>query len=129
MERTNTVIIGMGSNSNPKSHLEFARSNLQTVFPDIVFSRQQQTEPVGFKTNLLPFLNQLALVRTQTDIPEIRKTLKGLEKKAGRKPEDKEHEIVRLDLDILQINDQILKPEELNRSYYQQAMSELQHLL
>lgn len=129
MERTNTVIIGMGSNCNPKSHLEFARSNLQTVFPDIVFSRQQQTEPVGFKTNLQPFLNQLALVRTQTDIPEIRKTLKGLEKKAGRKPEDKEHEIVRLDLDILQINDQILKPEELNRSYYQQAMSELQHLL
>lgn len=129
MERTNTVIIGMGSNYDSKNHLEFARRNLQIIFPDIVFSRLLQTEPVGFQTNLQPFLNQLALVRTQTDTPGIRNALKELEKEAGRTPEDKKQEIIRLDLDILQINDQILKAEELNRSYYQQAMSDLRHLL
>lgn len=125
MPQQNILIIGMGSNHNTAANLEMARQKLKKRYPQTVFSNARDTEPVGFKRNTTLFTNQLALLKTEDDIPTVRSFLKSLEQLAQRTVADKANEIVRLDLDILQANETIIKKEELQRSYYQDALSEL----
>lgn len=125
MPQQNILIIGMGSNHNAAANLEMARQELKKRYPQTVFSNVRDTEPVGFKRNTTLFTNQLALLKTEDDIPVVRSFLKSLEQLAQRTTADKANEIVRLDLDILQANETIIKKEELQRSYYQDALSEL----
>lgn len=125
MPQQNILIIGMGSNHNAAANLEMARQKLKKRYPQTVFSNARDTEPVGFKRNTTLFTNQLALLKTEDDIPVVRSFLKSLEQLAQRTTADKANEIVRLDLDILQANETIIKKEELQRSYYQDALSEL----
>lgn len=125
MPQQNILIIGMGSNHNATANLEMARQELKKRYPQTVFSNVRDTEPVGFKRNTALFTNQLALLKTEDDIPAVRSFLKSLEQLAQRTVADKANEIVRLDLDILQANETIIKKEELQRSYYQDALSEL----
>jgi 2-amino-4-hydroxy-6-hydroxymethyldihydropteridine diphosphokinase len=40
-----------------------------------------------------------------------------MEHAAGRRPEDKAQGIVHLDVDLLQFDDQVLKPADFQRSY------------
>lgn len=121
----NILIIGMGSNCQAEKQLSECRKALRNIFPDIRFSTPCTTLPIGFKSNPAPFINQLAVVTTTETYEQVRCLLKELERKAGRQKEDKEKEIVRLDLDVLRFNKTDLKAEELQRPYYQAALQEL----
>lgn len=125
MQKETEIIIGIGSNCQAEKHLALAQSRLREYFPAICFSSVRQTEPVGFVHNKSPFSNQLALLRTTQSVSEIRSALKDIEQDAGRKPKDKEHEIVKLDLDILRVGQETIKAEELSRVYYCEALKEL----
>lgn len=117
-------ILGIGSNEQPEEQIRRARQTLCARFPDIWFSPVRRTEPVGFQHNSHCFLNCLAVVHTDLDTAQLKVFLKQTESEAGRTPEDKQREVVRLDLDILAAGRNILKAEELQRPYYQELLQE-----
>lgn len=126
MQQTSTYILGIGSNHHAEKNLRYAQEKLAKQYPDIRFSTIYHTEPIGLTMNQTPFQNQLGLMHTNETAENISHFLKQLEKECGRTAEDKIQEIIKLDLDILQINDNPLKPQELQRPYYQKALQELQ---
>ena len=55
----------------------------------------------------------------------MRACLKAIEREAGRVPEDKPREIVRLDIDLLSCDGRVLKPADMERGYVRQGLKEL----
>lgn len=114
---SHTCFLCMGSNTESSKNLQFAREWLQRFFPDIRFGEEMQTEARTFYHNRTPFLNQTG--RFHSDMPkeEIVAICKHIERLAGRTQEDKSREIVKLDIDLLQYDHLILKPEDMKLPY------------
>ena len=49
-----------------------------------------------------------------------------IEREAGRMPEEKKQEIVRLDLDLLSCDDTVYKPDDLKRDYICRGLKEIE---
>ena len=118
-------LLCLGSNSNRHFHMEAARKALIEHFPNIRFSEEMTTDAIGNKF-LSPFSNQVAKIETSLTSEEIRKLLKQIEQNNGRVPEDKEHGIVKLDIDLLTFDDLILKPNDLEKDFVIKGISSLQ---
>lgn len=116
--------ICIGSNEQRRRNLALARTRLTELFPDIRFSAEMDTEPLFFRRQAM-FSNQVARFTSDCGIDEIVSRLKGIERKAGRTPEDKRQEIVRLDIDLLSCDDRVYKPEDWKRDYIARGLEEL----
>ena len=119
-----TCLLCLGSNLDGAIRLSAARSALRSHFPDIRFSEELVTEAIG-SGFLSPFHNQVACLETPQDAESIRTLLKSIEQVQGRLPEDKAQGIVKLDIDLLMIDDQVLKPKDMEREFVKQGMEEL----
>ena len=71
------------------------------------------------------FLNQVAIAFTSEEPDQLIAIFKQIEKKLGRAPEDKQKENILMDIDLLQWNDRVLKPYDLQRPYIQSALRAL----
>ena len=116
--------ICIGSNVNRKENLALARKRLSELFPNIRFSAEADTEPLFFRRQAL-FANQVARFTSDSDADEIILHLKDIEREAGRTPEEKKQEIVRLDIDFLSCDSRVYKPEDLKRDYIIRGLKEL----
>ncbi len=116
--------IELGSNEPTPVFLEYAREELRTLFPDIVFGTVMQTEPFCLPSSR-PFFNQSAKIRTLWSVEEIKSNFKRIENRIGRKAEDKLKGIVKIDLDLLSYDGTVLKPEDWERPYVQAGIKEL----
>ena len=110
-------IISIGSNEQRKDNLALARKRLSELFPGIRFSKEEETKPL--------FSNQIARVVSSKQVGEVSSHLKSIEREAGRKPEEKLQEIVRLDIDLLSCDETIYKPEDLKRDYIIRGLKQL----
>ena len=119
-----TCLLCLGSNLDGDFRLSEARSVLRSHFPDIRFSQELVTEAIG-SGFLSPFHNQVARLETTQDAASIRTILKGIERAQGRLPEDKAQGIVKMDIDLLMVDDQVLKPKDLEREFVKRGMKEL----
>lgn len=119
-----TYILCLGSNDQKKESLRLARKRLKTLFPDIYFADEEETEPIGFIRSE-KFLNQVGVFTSDLPMPDIRSTLKEIEREAGRKPEDKEKGIVLLDIDLLADESMLYKPVDWDRDYVQRGIAQL----
>lgn len=119
-----TCLLCMGSNYERKSHMANARKSLAHHFTNLRFGEEMETEAIGSKF-LSPFSNQLAILSTSLSSEEIRSVLKQIENENGRLPEDKEQGIVKLDIDLLMVDDTILKPDDLKKEFVQKGIQEL----
>lgn len=119
-----TCLLCLGSNINRHHHMEAARKALNDHFPNIRFTEEMTTEAIGDRF-LSPFSNQVAKMKTALSIEEIRKILKQIEKENGRLPEDKEQGIVKLDIDLLMVDDCVLKPKDMEREFVKEGMKSL----
>lgn len=117
----NKVIVGLGSNQDKEKNMAHAVKLLCDYFVSIRFSGAVYTEPVNMLNPSL-FLNQVAVAFTEEEPDEIIKYFKSVEKQLGRMPEDKLKENIPIDIDLLQWNDRVLKPLDLQRSYIQSAL-------
>lgn len=115
-------LICIGSNTEPASHLALARRELQHCFPDVWFSTEVVTAPIGMRHNQASFINQLARLSSDAQPKEIEQQLKEIEHLAGRTPEEKALEVVRLDLDLLMADEEVLRPKDLQRDFVQQLL-------
>lgn len=121
------VILCLGSNYEPAASLAFARLRLQALCPGIRFATEVRTAPIGMRLRFEPFHNQVALFTADAiDADAFRLRLKQIERQAGRAADDKAREIVRLDIDLLAIDDHIIKPADWQRAYVRQGVEELQ---
>lgn len=117
-------LICMGSNTEPSHHMALARCELQRLFTDVSFTPELTTEPLGMKHSTAPFVNQLARFTSQASPSEVQQLLKQIEHTAGRRPEEKALEIIRLDLDLLMADGHPLRKEELQRSFVKQLLTQ-----
>lgn len=120
----NICFIALGSNRESSQYLKEAQRRLTETFPDIRFSRILKTQPVNFCNSNL-FFNQTAVFHTDLEEESVTKLLKTIEKEMGRLPEDKQHGIVLIDLDLLIFNKSVKKAEDLSRTYIKEGLKEL----
>lgn len=120
-----TYLVSLGSNKNKRENMLKCRRMLETYFQHITYSEMLETNPVGEDFTLM-FFNQLAIISCDYELSEIKKKLKDIEKKLGRKTSDKSQGIVLIDLDVLAINESIVKPEDFERPYIDQLLLSLQ---
>lgn len=112
----NIALVSIGSNENREQNMLLSCRLLTELFPDIIFSDTCVTIPYGlnYKND---FLNRLAIINTEAEQLEVNETLKLLEKEIGRSSTDKQKGLVKIDLDLVKWNDEILKPKDMERSY------------
>ena len=115
-------LICLGSNTEQDYNMALARRELQALFPDVTFSVQLLTEPIGMKHSLAPFANQLARFTSPDSPSMVKQQLKDIEWRAGRRPEEKAQETIRLDLDLLMVDGAPLKSDDLQRSFVKQLL-------
>ena len=120
---THHCLICLGSNFGYSERLKAARCALQRFFSDIRFGMEMETEAIGGKW-LSPFCNQLAIFTSDLSAFDIRLILKRIEKENGRLPEDKEKGVVKLDIDLLMVDDEVLKPEDMERDFVKKGLEE-----
>ncbi len=116
--------VSIGSNEQREANLALARRRLKELFPDIRFAGEEETAPLRCRRTA-PFANQLARFRSDSPAHEVDALLKAIEREAGRKPEEKEREIIRLDIDLLACDATIFKPEDMQREYVRKGLSQL----
>ncbi|WP_239060695.1 2-amino-4-hydroxy-6-hydroxymethyldihydropteridine diphosphokinase [Bacteroides sp. 519] len=106
----------MGSNSGKEEKLLFARTHLTHLFSSIIFGEEIETKPLFIANDSL-FLNQVARFESEQNPEEVRCLMKQIESSAGRTKEDTARGIIALDIDILMVDDIVLKPEDMKRQY------------
>lgn len=74
------------------------------------------------------FLNLIALFETDLDRETLEAKLKKLEAKLGRDYDDDEEGIIPMDLDIIEWNDEVYKPQDMVRPYVVAGLEELDEL-
>lgn len=112
----NKFLISIGSNTDGKSNLSLCRIFLDSYFENITYSEICETEPYGdnYSHN---FINQIAFIESEMNIEQVQSTLKSIEYKIGRRPEDKQFGLVKIDVDLVVWNKEIIKPKDLERNY------------
>lgn len=111
-----TYLVSLGSNENRTENMVRCRQLLELCFQSIDYSDMLETEPVGEGFKGL-FYNQLAIVCSDCGLAEIKQTLKVIEKEQGRTSTDKSKGIVIIDLDVLAVNEKIVKSADFARPY------------
>lgn len=112
----NEIIVCIGSNRNPTANVECAGRLLCDYFTSLRFSAPVYTEPIGVGLSGL-FLNQVVTAYTPDHPEEVNRVLKQIERQMGRTPQDKLRGDIPIDIDLLQWNDQVLKPADLQKEY------------
>lgn len=120
-----TCLLCLGSNVDRCTQMASAREALKHHFPNIRFSEEMTTDAIS-DIFLSPFSNQVAKMETSLSIEEIRTTLKQIEKENGRLPEDKAQGIVKLDIDLLMVDDVVLKPKDMEKDFVIAGISSIQ---
>jgi 2-amino-4-hydroxy-6-hydroxymethyldihydropteridine diphosphokinase len=102
--------------------MEWAARLLKNMLSPISFSVAVETEPDGNLAGCPHFLNQVVIACSPLSMENLSACLKQMEKEIGRRPEDKSRGLIPIDIDLLQWNDTILKPDDLKRDYIQSAL-------
>lgn len=121
----NKALLSIGTNENKEENLDLCHQLLDNSFEQISYSETSITAPYGnnYKDD---FLNQLAIIYTDRDKEDVCKHLKYIEKQLGRIPSDKEQGIVKIDIDLVIWNDEVLKPADISRNYIADLLPSLQ---
>ena len=121
---THSCLLCIGCNLDRTAHMTSARRDLENHFPGIRFGTEMETEAIG-SGFLSPFSNQVAIFETTLSAEEVRAIFKQIECDLGRLPTDKSYGVVKMDIDLLMYDDDILKPKDLEREFVLEGMKEL----
>lgn len=119
------AIICIGSNFSSEENVSRAVHEIKQLFEmHIQFASSIYTESIGMATPST-FLNIVGIGKTPHTYETMRSKLKQLEKDMGRKKEYKRKGIVPIDIDILQWDDQVLKPIDMNYPFVKESLRSL----
>lgn len=100
--------LSIGSNTDQSSNVAEAKRRLRVLFPNIVFSEEHWTTPVGIVSDR--FLNLLAHAETTLSAEELQETLKQIEADMGDSHANHQKGHVVIDLDLAYYNGKKMKP-------------------
>lgn len=117
-----TILLSIGSNTFAKTNIDKAKRMLAYLFPNIVFSDPILSEPEDDNFKYL-FRNILACCTTDLNLEEVINKIKQTERAVGRTLKDKYQGKVIIDIDILKYDDEVIRPQDLEREYVQQLLA------
>ncbi|MBC8619332.1 2-amino-4-hydroxy-6-hydroxymethyldihydropteridine diphosphokinase [Parabacteroides faecis] len=123
----NRIILSLGSNTDQERNIADAGHLLDSSFVSISFSVPVYTVPINISCSG-HFLNQVAIAFTEEGPDEVNYRLKQIERQLRRTPEGNATGVIPIDIDLLQWNDLILKPEDLQRDYVKAGIRFLQEI-
>ncbi len=131
---THKVIISLASNHDQETNLHQARLCLAQILSSCIYSDAIWTRPFhagaaddgcGPDDGEAMYLNQLVCATTSLDTDELSLALKDMERQLGRTGEDRRNGIVRIDLDLLQYDDQRHHLQDWGRPYIKALLSSI----
>lgn len=118
------VVIGVGSNIEPKAHIAKAREIIRQTHRLVSESKFIKTKPIGF-TDQPDFYNGVFLVDTEMSKKSFKKWLKGVEETLGRVRTENQYGPRNIDLDIVIWDGNIVDPDVYDRNFLQKAVMEV----
>lgn len=118
------ILLSIGSNTFAKTNIDKAKRMLTFLFPDIVFSEPVLTEPDDDNYSYL-FRNVLAKANTDMSPEEVIDKIKQTERAVGRSPRDKYLKRMIIDIDLIQYDGRLLRPQDFERPFVQQLLQTL----
>lgn len=118
--KTARIILSLGSNTNQEANIREAKQALTALLPDIVFSQDTWTAPIGMVSD--KFLNCVAHATTTTPLATLRREIKQIELSLGNK--DHATNTVHIDIDLLQYGNRRYKEEDWKRDYVAEYKNE-----
>ncbi len=112
----NLVVIGVGSNIDPVSHLDQAKKALSMDHQFLAESSRRITKPIGF-TEQPDFLNVVFLVKTREPLEEFKSYLKQLEDRLCRVRTANKFGPRTIDLDVVVWNGRVMDPDFYTRNF------------
>ena len=120
-------ILSLAANCEQEKNLAEARRRLSQILFSPSYTEAIWTEPYHLPTNThhpspntQPYLNQLVYAETPLSVENLEARLKSIELSMGRTAEDRQRGIVRIDLDLMQYDDQRYHLRDWDRPYIQQ---------
>ena len=95
------VILSLGANYEAEKNLPEARKSLGQILFSPVYTDAIWTEPIASKRTDF-YLNQLVKAQTNLGFDALIKAIKEIEIRHGRTLEEREKDIVRIDIDVLE---------------------------
>lgn len=120
----NRVVIGVGSNINPKENIANAKQNIGRHHRIITESKFIETKPLG-NLNQPNFLNGVLLIETEMDYEELKNGLIEIEKGLGRKRRKDKYAPRTIDLDIIVWNGKIVDKDVYKRDFLREGVLEV----
>lgn len=117
------ILIALGSNLHQKENMAKARRLLSEHFPDVTFSRELWTEPIGLASD--KFLNLLAWAHTSMPADGVLALLKDIEAQCGASKADKRVGRVEADLDLLSYGGTRYHVQDWQRGYVQELLRDV----
>lgn len=118
------AIIALGSNHNQQENMARAKNLLAEVFGSTLrFSSDQWTQPIGIASDM--FLNCVGIAKTAYSEAEMVSKLKQIEGICGNTKELRQHNIIEMDIDLLQLNDTKYHLSDWQRVYIKELLSDL----
>ena len=100
------ALLSLGSNIEPRTHLDQAVAALRRRFPSVVVSRYYRTAAVGFDG--ADFLNAAAIIDSDLEPDDLNHWLHRLEAELGRRRGGPRFSSRTLDIDIVYFDDRVM---------------------
>ena len=122
------LYISIGTNlSTAEQVLLWTKRKLSEAFRGTAYySTPLKTEPLNLPNSAGQFTNQLAVIETTVPTKLAIPLLKNLERQLGRTEDDAHRGVVRLDLDLLWMDGDLLRPEDWELDHIRRARLELE---
>lgn len=118
-----TIILALGSNVNQEQNINRAMEYLRHTFGDIRFSEMLWNPAIGICSE--DFLNVVAVATTHHPPATVNASLKYIEQQCGRTSNDKEQNLIPLDIDLLQYDNVRYHLSDWERGYIKLLMKQI----
>lgn len=116
MGKEKDIIISLGSNSDAKENIDFAKRKLYIILgEETIFTKEMWTDPIGMDSD--KFINCLCFSKTTHTLPQLQKAFKKIEKQRFRSRKNDLQNKITLDIDILQYGDEKHHLQDWKRDY------------
>lgn len=117
------VILALGTNVNQERNMRQVMRLLADSWPDIKFTSQKWTQPIGMASDL--FYNCMAYTEVEETIEELIEKVKNMERICGDTRAERLLNRIQMDIDILLYGDNKLHKDDWQRDYIQELMNEI----
>ena len=126
MARSTKVIVSLGSNHDSSESMSKGMEIITSALSSSLSTTVTETIPVGGYEG--PFFNALVVGYTHLDVDQLLLFLKSTEQRCGDSRQLREEGKITLDVDLLKYGKTIYHPDDWERDYIKQLISQLRRI-